>query len=100
MTLEEWIDKLPQKINEAVMAEAAVVASEIRQSVPANRIKTRNAIRVRRTKTGATVGLKFAQEYPGTKTPTHRFLERQWSLRRPIARQRLIARINDAVNGT
>ena len=99
MTLEDFIDSLEAKVASAVEAEAMLLASEIRSDVPANRIKTRQAVRARVKSTRARIGLRFPQRYPGNDTPTHDWFRRQWRLRRPIARKRLIERLRTIFNG-
>jgi len=99
MTLQEFAKSIEARVMKAVQDEARLVVDEIRQEIPANRVKTRRAIKAWKTETGAKVGLRFARQYPTRNTPTHQFLEQQWRKRKPTVRQRLIARLNQAIHG-
>lgn len=99
MKLHEFVDSLEANIAAAVEAEAMLLVSEIRSAVPAGRIKTRQAVRARVKATRARIGLRFPQRFPGTETPTHDWFKKQWRLRRPIARKRMIQRLQNIING-
>jgi hypothetical protein len=98
MTLQEWIQRLEKRVAEAVAAEAQLIASEIRSKTPATRKKTRQAIKSRSQGTRAAVGIYFAQRYAGNDTTTHENFKRHWREIRPIAKQRLIARLQQILN--
>jgi len=97
MNLNEWTDQLEKQVAEAVAAEAALIASEIRAKTPPRRIKTRQSVKVRQNGTKAKVGLHFAERYSGSATPTHKFFKKQIRQIRPKAKRRLIARIMDII---
>lgn len=99
MTLTELINRLESGIAEAVAEEARLLASEIRGKTEPTRIKTKRAIRARVSGTRAKVGIYFAERYAGTRTTTHDNFKRHWRELRPKARRRMIARINNAING-
>ena len=98
MTLQELINRLEKQVAEAVAAEARLIASEIRSKTPATRKKTRQAIKSRSQGTRAAVGIYFAQRYAGSDTTTHENFKRHWREIRPIAKQRLIARLQQILN--
>ena len=99
MRFAEYVDSLEANIAKAVEAEAMLLASEIRADVPVNRIKTRQAVRARVNAARARISLRFPQRYPGTETPTHDWFKKQWRLRRPIVRKRMVERIRNIING-
>ena len=98
MTLTEFINRLEKRVAEAVAEEARLIASEIRSKTPATRKKTRQAIKSRSQGTRAAVGIYFAQRYAGNDTTTHDNFKRHWREIRPIAKQRLIARLQQILN--
>ena len=98
MTLTEFIERLEKRVEEAVAEEARLIASEIRSKTPATRKKTRQAIKSRSQGTRAKVGIYFAQRYAGNDTTTHENFKRHWREIRPIAKQRLIARLQQILN--
>ena len=98
MTLQEFINRLEKQVAQAVAAEAQLIASEIRSKTPATRKKTRQAIKSRSQGTRAAVGIYFAQRYAGNDTTTHENFKRHWREIRPIAKQRLIARLQQILN--
>jgi hypothetical protein len=98
MTLQELINRLEKQVAEAVAAEARLIASEIRSKTLATRKKTRQAIKSRSQGTRAAVGIYFAQRFAGNDTTTHDNFKRHWREIRPIAKQRLIARLNNILN--
>jgi hypothetical protein len=98
MTLQELINRLEKQVAEAVAAEARLIASEIRSKTPAARKKTRQAIKSRSQGTRAAVGIYFSQRYSGNDTTTHENFKRHWREIRPIAKQRLIARLQQILN--
>jgi len=98
VTLTEFINRLEKRIAEAVAAEAQLIAAEIRSKTPATRKKTRQAIKSRSQGTRAAVGIYFAQRYAGNDTTTHENFKRHWREIRPIAKQRLIARLQQILN--
>jgi hypothetical protein len=75
-----------------------LIAAEIRSKTPATRKKTRQAIKSRSQGTRAAVGIYFAQRYAGNDTTTHENFKRHWREIRPIAKQRLIARLQQILN--
>jgi hypothetical protein len=99
VTLTEFINRLEKRVAEAVAEEARLLASEIRSKTPSTRVKTRQAIKSRSQGTRAKVGIYFAQQYGGTRTTTHDNFKRHWRELRPIAKKRLIARLNNILNG-
>jgi hypothetical protein len=99
VTLTELIDRLEKRVAGAVAEEARLLASEIRGKTPPTRRKTRQAIKSRSQGTRAKVGIYFAQRYAGTDTTTHNNFERHWRELRPKSKKRLIARINNILNG-
>lgn len=99
MTLAEFITRLEKRVAEAVAAEARLIASEIRSKTPSTRVKTRQAIKSRSQGTQAKVGIYFSQQYGGTRTTTHDNFKRHWREIRPIAKQRLIASLDNIING-
>jgi hypothetical protein len=98
VTLTEFINRLEKRVAEAVAEEARLIASEIRSKTPATRKKTRQAIKSRSQGTRAAVGIYFAQRYAGNDTTTHENFKRHWREIRPIAKQRLIARLQQILN--
>ena len=98
MTLTQFINRLEKQVAQAVAAEAQLIASEIRSKTPATRKKTRQAIKSRSQGTRAAVGIYFAQRYAGNDTTTHENFKRHWREIRPIAKQRLIARLQQILN--
>jgi hypothetical protein len=98
VTLTEFINRLEKRVAEAVAEEARLIASEIRSKTPATRKKTRQAIKSRSQGTRAAVGIYFAQRYAGNDTTTHEHFKRHWREIRPIAKQRLIARLQQILN--
>jgi capsid protein len=98
VTLTEFINRLEKRVAEAVAEEARLIASEIRSKTPATRKKTRQAIKSRSQGTRAKVGVYFAQRYAGNDTTTHENFKRHWREIRPIAKQRLIARLQQILN--
>jgi hypothetical protein len=98
VTLTEFINRLEKRVAEAVAEEARLIASEIRSKTPATRKKTRQAIKSRSQGTRAAVGIYFAQRYAGNDTTTHDNFKRHWREIRPIAKQRLIARLQQILN--
>jgi hypothetical protein len=98
VTLTEFINRLEKQVAQAVAAEAQLIASEIRSKTPATRKKTRQAIKSRSQGTRAAVGIYFAQRYAGNDTTTHENFKRHWREIRPIAKQRLIARLQQILN--
>jgi hypothetical protein len=98
VTLTEFINRLEKRVSEAVAEEARLIASEIRSKTPATRKKTRQAIKSRSQGTRAAVGIYFAQRYAGNDTTTHENFKRHWREIRPIAKQRLIARLQQILN--
>ena len=99
MNLREFIGHLEKEVAKAVAAEAHLIATEIRGKTPASRTKTRKAIRARAYGTSARVGIYFAQRYAGNNTTTHDNFKRHWRELRPKSKQRLIARLNNIING-
>jgi capsid protein len=99
VTLTEFIERLEKRVAEAVAEEARLIASEIRSKTPATRKKTRQAIKSRSQGTRAKVGIYFAQRYAGNDTTTHENFKRHWREIRPKAKKRLIARLNNIING-
>lgn len=93
MDLYEFIETLEQVCGEAVAEEAQQIAAEIRQTTPANRTETRQAVRVRRNGTTAKILLQFPRRFGGTNTPTHKRFKTQWARIRPDSKRRFIARL-------
>lgn len=99
MNLKQFVKEMESRVASALKVEASVIADELRRDIPANRTLTRQAVKVRRLgETRYDVGLFFQRRYPGNNTETHRILRRSWAALRPIARERLINRINDALH--
>lgn len=99
MNLEQFVNQMEARIASALQTEASVIADELRRDIPSNRTLTRQAVKVRRLGSlRYEVGLMFQRRYPGNNTETHRILRRSWAAIRPIARERLINRINDALH--
>jgi hypothetical protein len=99
MHFREWIQRLETRVQSAVMQEAQAVVEELRARTPPNRQKTRRAAKAKGSgRTSATVELDFSEEYPGTRTTTHRMFRTNWAAIRPKAKQRLIQRLQKAIN--
>lgn len=93
MTLNDFIAMLELTCSQVVADEARQIAAEIRERTPVNRVRTRQAVRVRRNGTRARVLLQFPRRFPGTDTPTHKRFRTQWAQLRPVAKKRVIARL-------
>jgi|GEM_PF-3558189 len=98
MTLEEFLEHLEESCDRVVAEEANRLAAEIRRMTPANRLQTRQAVRVRRNGSQARILLQFPRRVGGTNTPTHKRFRTQWSQLRPLAKQRVISDLIFAIN--
>lgn len=94
MNLQQFAERFEAVVRAAIEDVAKAAAEELRNTTPAKRAKTRDAVYHKTRGLQAEVGLRFAKRYPGTNTATHRRLAIQWQRMRAKLRARLIHRIN------
>lgn len=99
MTLLEFADHLETESRNHVIEACRTAAQSLLQSTPADRPKTRQAIRLEIRGTRGTVGLRFRTKYPTAGTPTLKRFAAQWKGIRSRLREQIIRRINDTLKG-
>lgn len=99
MKLDEFADYLESQVADHVESVCSAAVKSVLQTTPADRVKTRQAIRLQMKGTRGTVGLKFRTRYATRGTTTLRRLESQWKALRPRLRQAFIKRLNDTLKG-
>lgn len=98
MRLEDLVIEVEAQLPTVLAEEAQWFADQLRSRVATNRVQTRNGIYVRVSGNTATVGIRFANKYPGN-TPTRQWLREQWRQLRPLVRERIISKLNDLLKG-
>ena len=98
MRIEDLVIEVEAQLPSVLAAEAQWFADQLKSRVPSNRVQTRNGIFVRVSGNSATVGIRFAKQYPGN-TPTRQWLREQWRQLRPIVRERILSKLNDLLKG-
>lgn len=98
MKLNDLLKAIESVCETAVADEANRLADEIRNSTPARRVQTRQAVRVRRTGTKAIVLLQFPKQYASQDTTTHKRFRTQWDRLRPIGQRRIIMQLTNEIN--
>lgn len=92
MSPDDYIRHLEQSVTTAAKHSLQKTLQHaerlIRANLPANRRKTRRAVRsfVRRTRKGfrGHIALKFRQEFPANNTKTQRYFYRVWRRSKPV----------------
>lgn len=98
MKLSDLLKTIESVCETAVADEAKRLADDIRNSTPASRVQTRQAVRVRRNGTNAKILLQFPKQYASQDTPTHKRFRTQWERLRPIGQRRLIMQLTNEIN--
>jgi len=98
MKLNDLLRAIESVCETAVADEAKRLADEIRNSTPARRVQTRQAVRVRRNGTNAKILLQFPRQYASQDTTTHKRFRTQWERLRPIGQRRLITQLTNEIN--